>query len=79
VPMPSTQIAQARFKTKLEVQEENGKLMIGFPSKAPAANATDPSSYFTEFEVILEPRKEAEGLRRVVEGYEKILRAQLPN
>ncbi|MCA6379062.1 MAG: DUF2589 domain-containing protein [Cytophagales bacterium] len=82
IPMPSTQISQARFKTMLEVQEENGRLMISFPNRTQLSSETPPTnaiSYFTEFEVVLEPRKETEGLRKVVEGYEKILRAQMPH
>jgi hypothetical protein len=81
VPMQSTQIAQARFKTRLEVQEDNGKLMISFPGKVQQSREAQPdsTSYFTEFEVVLEPKKETEGLRQMVEGYEKILRAQMPH
>jgi len=77
VPLSATQIAQAKFKTKFEIREDNGKLMIGFPSMVPA----DPAGvtpYFTELEVVLEPQKETEGLRKIVEGYEKMLRAQIP-
>lgn len=79
IPMPSTQIAQARFKTQLEVQEEDGKLMIGFPGKTQSTLESGATHYFTEFEVVLEPKQETEGLKKVVEGYEKILRAQMPH
>ena len=78
VPVSGTQIAQAKFKTKLEIQEDNGRLMIGFPGKVPTADQAGSAPYFTELEVVLEPQKETEGLRKIVEGYEKMLRAQIP-
>jgi hypothetical protein len=78
VPVSATQIAQAKFKTKLEIQEDNGRLMIGFPSKVPTADQAD-TPYFTELEIVLEPQKETAGLRKIVEGYEKMLRAQIPH
>ena len=78
VPISGTQIAQAKFKTKLEIQEDNGRLMIGFPGNAVQADQAS-TPYFTELEVVLEPQKETEGLRKIVEGYEKMLRAQIPH
>jgi hypothetical protein len=82
VPLSFPQISQARFKTKLEIQEDNGKLMVSFPSKAQMAKGSSDessgNSYFTEFEVTLEPQKEPEGLQKLVEGYEKMLRSQIP-
>lgn len=87
-PYVATQISKLTFKADLEVQSTNeGKLQVSFPApaaQAPAPTAEEPgddSSRKTanaSIEIVIEGAPASDGLRKVIEGYERALRAQIP-
>lgn len=86
VPLSMSQVTMVRFKTKLEMQEVDGQLRVSFPlttslshSEQGETNPTVDTSNLGELEIVIEPNNESSGLRKIVEGYEKALRAQIPH
>lgn len=85
VPLSMTQISEVKLRTELEIQVEDDELLVSFP--APQSRRQDddedkpdssPRSVAT-LEITLTPHHGTEGLRKIVEGYEKVLRAQIPS
>lgn len=85
VPLSMTQITEVKFRTDLEIQIEDDDLVVNFPSSNPrvsdgAEEDLSVSSHSVgSLEITLAPHHGTEGLRKIVEGYEKALRAQLPH
>ena len=85
VPLSMTQFSEVKFRTELEIQIENEELLVSFPSpKSETAsnreNQPEASSRpVGSLEITLVPHHGTEGLKKIVEGYEKVLRAQIPH
>ena len=83
VPLSMTQISEVRLRTELEIQVEDEELLVSFP--VPQSRALDDekdesrSSSRAILQITLTPHHGTEGLRKIVEGYEKVLRAQIPH
>ncbi|AOY81807.1 DUF2589 domain-containing protein [Moorena producens JHB] len=83
VPLSMTQVSEVKFRTELEIQSENDELLVSFPS----SQSTTPDDQKKEssaparatLEITLTPHHGTEGLKKIVEGYEKVLRAQIPH
>ncbi|NEN88127.1 MAG: DUF2589 domain-containing protein [Okeania sp. SIO3H1] len=83
VPLSMTQISEVQFRTELEIQIENDELLVSFTSSQSETpdeikNKSGGSSHAT-LQITLTPHHGTEGLRKIVEGYEKILRGQIPS
>ena len=87
VPLSMTQISEVKFRTELEIQVEEEELLVSFPNpKSETASGREnqllgssrPRSVGS-LEITLVPHHGTEGLKKIVEGYEKALRAQLPH
>lgn len=84
VPLSMTQISEVKLRTELEIQVEDEGLLVSFP--APQSGTPDDqedeshgsSRPIATLEITLTPHHGTEGLRKIVEGYEKVLRAQIP-
>jgi hypothetical protein len=84
VPLSMTQISEVKLSTELEIQVEDEELLVSFP--APQSGTPDDqedkshgsSRPVATLEITLTPHHGTEGLRKIVEGYEKVLRAQIP-
>ncbi|TSE07265.1 MULTISPECIES: DUF2589 domain-containing protein [Aquimarina] len=80
IPISSSQISEVRFKTNLEILVENDDLKVSFPTKDTEANTENNTQLQTSsLEIIMQPQKSPEGLKSLIQGYEKVLRAQIPN
>ena len=84
VPLSMTQITEVKFHTDLEIQIEDNDLVVNFPSSSSLSNGDEDnlsgsSRSIGSLEITLQPHTGTEGLRKIVEGYEKALRAQLPH
>ncbi|HSS79312.1 MAG TPA: DUF2589 domain-containing protein [Thermoanaerobaculia bacterium] len=93
-PYSATQISKLTFKADLEVQStDEGKLQVAFlpsgssvqppPAKksSGAKRGAEDSTSLTanaSIEIVIEGTPAADGLRKVIEGYERALRAQIP-
>ncbi len=85
-PLSMTQISEVKFSTQLEIQVEDDELAVSFPSRqSGTSNETDQKSNASSggsvatLEITLTPHHGTDGLKKIVEGYEKVLRAQLPH
>lgn len=83
VPLSMTQISEVKFNTELEIQIENDELLVSFhsaQSQIPNSTENEPrNTSHASLQITLTPHHGTEGLRKIVEGYEKILRAQIPH
>jgi len=85
-PYSATQISKLTFKADLEVQTTSeGKLQVSFPPvKKPSGNKAGtedgalPKASSVSIEIVIEGTPASGGLRKVIEGYERALRAQIP-
>lgn len=83
VPLSMTQISEVRLRTELEIQVEDEELLVSFPVSQ-SRDLDDKkdesrSSSRAILQITLTPHHGTEGLRKIVEGYEKVLRAQIPH
>ena len=84
VPISSAKVASMKFNTEVEIVLDNDELMVGFPHKK-KENIEEDTSWFKEkpkgvsqLELVIEPTEASEGLHKIIEGYEKVLRSQIP-
>jgi hypothetical protein len=75
VPITLTEIANVKFKTDLEVQLIDDNLSISFPSKT---KTNEEDKHLATLEVSIDKAATPEGLKKLIEGYDKALRAQIP-
>ena len=81
VPVSTTRIEELKFTTNLEVVLEKDELLVSFSSQDEQSNnlfCKKRKSSFAKIEITLKPNESTEGLKNIIEGYEKILRAQIP-
>lgn len=87
VPITFTQVDRVKLKISFDVQIVNDELSISFdrpvnPSKSRSffkgKNKDSGTGHSAELEVVITPQEGTEGLKRLIEGYEKTLRAQIP-
>lgn len=80
VPLSMTQISEVRIRTDLELQVKDEELLVSFPVAQAGTVQDDLKARSTAtIEIVLTPHHGTEGLKKIVEGYEKVLRAQIPN
>ncbi|SHO58655.1 DUF2589 domain-containing protein [Vibrio quintilis] len=86
VPISSPRITEVKFSADLEIStDKDDKLMVSFPSpkknslltaKSPAN--TTPKQGNAQVEITLTGHEPPEGLKKLIEGYERALRSQIP-
>lgn len=83
VPVSTTKITEIKFRSTLEVQvqQESNQLMVSFPQKPADGNIFNHADHpaGTLIEITIAPQGCPDGLKKLIEGYEKILRSQIPN
>ncbi|QUX91792.1 hypothetical protein CYL31_10330 [Marinomonas sp. A3A] len=83
-PISSPRITEVKFSTELEVTTNtDGKLMVSFPDPNKkksllGGKGEKQESSNTRIEITLTGSEPPEGLKRLIEGYERTLRAQIP-
>lgn len=89
VPVIMTQISEVRLRSDLVVQIEGDDVVVSFPVGCSASsnddNATTMENMYepeagtvASLEITLTPNTGTAGLKKLIEGYERILRAQIP-
>lgn len=84
VPMSMTKISEVTFKAGLEVAIAEGgeQLHVGFPSLSEESLEEDgeiiAGKANASIEIKMSPTTTPDGLKKLIEGYEKALRAQIP-
>tara|TARA_R110001592_G_scaffold363274_1_gene682981 strand:- start:2827 stop:3426 length:600 start_codon:yes stop_codon:yes gene_type:complete len=80
-PISSPRIKDVKFSADLEVTaDENDELMVAFraPQVSGGENIITKDATNTRIEISLVGHEPPEGLQKIIEGYEKALRAQIP-
>ncbi|MDD1794535.1 DUF2589 domain-containing protein [Enterovibrio sp. ZSDZ42] len=81
VPLASPRVSEVKFKTNLEVNvnEDNG-LDVSFSgnNKGGLFKSGENKSPTAELEITINADEPPEGLKKLIEGYERALRAQIP-
>lgn len=91
IPISTTEISEVKLITELEILLEEDILLAGFSTNKsnrkktkskdkeggffPESTSTSTS---TRLEITISPSTPPEGLKRLIEGYERALRAQIP-
>ena len=82
-PVPSLQLDDVKVEMDLEVMEDNGDVMVGFPTpkrgsllRLSKENQTEPNAKIT---ITIKASDKSSGVQAIVEGYNKTLRAQIPH
>lgn len=78
IPVSMAQVSEVKFKTNLELQIEKDALLVSFPSATPTVEGSVAPTT-ASIEITLTPQETSEGLKKLIEGYEKLLRSQIPN
>lgn len=80
VPISSAQVESLKFSTDLEIALDKGELLVSFAKKNEQQEGwfDNKSKSTAKIELIVKPSDTSEGLKKLIEGYEKILRAQIP-
>jgi hypothetical protein len=83
-PVPVLQVSDVQVEMDLEIVESDGEIMVGFPqskqtgeSKSSEASTTGGSN--AKITLNIKANEKPMGVQSLIEGYNKTLRAQLPN
>ena len=86
VPLSMSQIEKVKLRADFEIHISDDELQLGFPSRG----STQKKGLFTKrgrrgkrttgsLEITIGPHPVADGLKIIVEGYERALRTQIPH
>ncbi len=83
VPLTLSEIKEAKVVTDLELSIVEGELQISFADGGASDKkklfGKKSQSTFGRLEITIHPQESSEGLRSLVQGYEKALKAQIPH
>lgn len=85
VPISMSEISEVKFKTNLEILHDGDNIKVGFPSAGNTMVGEVPNLLDTKvatnasLEITLTPNRGTTGLQKLIEGYEQVLRSQLPH
>ncbi|GAA0739805.1 MULTISPECIES: DUF2589 domain-containing protein [Sphingomonas] len=80
VPFSGVQLSRMVFRADLDVQDKGDALKVGFvhAGSESAKEAGGATTSNASLEIVVEGNQAPDGLRKVIEGYERALRAQIP-
>lgn len=78
IPLAMAKVSEVKFISELEIQVENNDVLINFPFRARKEKDETAVSSNGNIEITITPQENSEGLKRLIEGYEKVLKGQLP-
>jgi len=84
VPISSASIDELKFTTNLDIALEKDELMVSFSPQSPEPSGlgkglgTKKKQPTALLELVIKPQEKTQGLNKLIEGYEKSLRAQIP-
>jgi hypothetical protein len=84
IPISFSTVSAVKFVSELEIIENENDVEISFPLKKTTdykgeTETTNNSDGNAKIEITISPQENSEGLKKLIEGYEKILRSQIPN
>ena len=82
VPISTATISELKFTTNLDMAIEKDELMVSFSKQSFIEKGlginTSKKKASALLELVIKPQDQTEGLSKLIEGYEKSLRAQIP-
>jgi len=80
IPVYSPKVEEVKLTASLEIALDNDELMVSFSNDEKSSNLFGNKSKTStaKLEIILKPGETTEGMKDIIEGYEKVLRAQIP-
>lgn len=80
VPVIGSKIEELKFATDLNILQVGDNLEVGFGeiSENQKRRKNDTKPTVAHLEMTVKPTETTEGLKRLIEGYERALRAQIP-
>lgn len=79
VPLSMSQIEKATLKAEFEIEIINDEVQLSFTDNKRNTSRRKSKTTRGKLELTISPHETSEGLKQLVEGYEKILKAQLPH
>ena len=80
VPISMAQVSEVKFKANLEIQIEDDELLVSFIPSGTASEGKDISERGGSYiEITITPQETPEGLKKLIKGYDSMLRSQIPN
>lgn len=83
VPISMAQVSEVKFRANLELQVKDDVLQVGFLPSGAAATTDDSNANNNTagayIEITISPQESTEGLKKLIMGYDSMLRGQLPN
>tara|TARA_R110000737_G_scaffold4387_3_gene14332 strand:- start:583 stop:1206 length:624 start_codon:yes stop_codon:yes gene_type:complete len=80
-PITLSEISEIKFKTELEIVSDSDGLNVNFAKKTKAkdkASMGDDKNTITSLEITIRPKDTSDGLKDLIQGYEKVIKAQMP-
>lgn len=79
VPISPPIIEELKFTTNLDIALNEDEVMVSFSPKSYTPEDSEKQNKATALlEITIKPGEKPEGLHKLIEGYEKFLRAQIP-
>ncbi|TAE08827.1 MAG: DUF2589 domain-containing protein [Bacteroidetes bacterium] len=85
VPITMSEISEVKFKTSLEILYDGNEIKVGFPPVQNTKSSEAPNLLESKvvtnatLEITLAPHRGTHGMQKLIEGYEQVLRSQLPH
>lgn len=81
VPLAMSEIKEAKLTTEFEIEIVDDEVQLNFRSGGSKGKlfGKKRESTFGRLEITISPQESSEGLKRLVEGYEKALKSQIPH
>ncbi len=77
-PVSTSLIEELKFSTDLYMQVVDDKLEVSFGVSTPKNDDGSPQATTAHIDIVVKPQQTSEGLKKLIEGYERALRAQIP-
>ncbi|MBE0364117.1 hypothetical protein PULV_a1677 [Pseudoalteromonas ulvae UL12] len=81
-PINNIQLSEMEIDIDMEIMEKDGDILIGFPSHKKSlfgSSSAHQSANNARVKIKIAPGGKPTGVTTIIEGYEKVLRAQVPN
>lgn len=81
-PVNNIQLSEMEIDIDMEFMEKDGDLLVGFPSHKKSmfgSGGAAQGAHNARVKIKIAPGGKPTGVTTIIEGYEKVLRAQVPN
>lgn len=79
VPIAMSQIEKAKVTASFDIEVVNDEVQLNFTNRSKSSIRRNSKSTKGKLELTISPQESSEGLKQLIEGYEKALKAQIPH